>query len=58
MTKPARPRPAFELFPESLSLSLKQRAVLDVLNNFPDGARVSQVAETLGMHINTAQGPP
>ncbi|AKK05605.1 putative transcriptional regulator [Corynebacterium mustelae] len=56
MTKPARPRPAIELFPESLSLSLKQRAVLDVLNNFPDGARVSQVAETLGMHINTARG--
>lgn len=50
------PRPTTELFPESLNLSPKQREVLNVLQSFPDGARAIEVADRLGMHVNTARG--
>lgn len=50
------PRPATELYPEHLQLSLKQREVLDALQEFPRGARSFELAEKLGMHVNTARG--
>lgn len=50
------PRSASDLFPESLRLSPKQRAVLSALQEFPEGARAAEVAEQLGMHVNTARG--
>lgn len=57
MTEPARlPRPATDLFPEALALSPKQREVLDVVDTFSDGATAAQIAERLGMHVNTARG--
>ncbi|KAB1926616.1 helix-turn-helix transcriptional regulator [Corynebacterium matruchotii] len=56
MIHPPRPRPVTELFPESLRLSPKQRAVLDALDEFPNGAKVGEIAKALGMHTNTARG--
>lgn len=57
MTDPTRlPRPATDLFPEALALSPKQREVLDVVDSFRDGATAAQVADRLGMHVNTARG--
>ncbi len=56
MTHQALPRPATDLFPESLNLSPRQRSVLDVFDNFPDGARVGDIAHALNMHVNTARG--
>lgn len=50
------PRPATELFPESLKLSPKQREVLRTLQELTAGARASDVADALGMHVNTARG--
>lgn len=50
------PRPTTDLFPESLNLSPKQREVLNVLQSFPEGARAIEVADRLGMHVNTARG--
>lgn len=56
MTPPQPPRPATELFPDSLRLSPKQREVLAALQEFPAGARAAEVAAKLGMHVNTARG--
>ncbi|HZK32746.1 MAG TPA: transcriptional regulator [Corynebacterium sp.] len=56
MSTPHIPRPTTELFPESLNLSPKQREVLNVLQSFPEGARAIEVADQLGMHVNTARG--
>lgn len=56
MTDAPAPRPAVELFPEALPLSLKQREVLDALQTFPHGARSAELAAKLGMHVNTARG--
>lgn len=56
MTPPTHPRPATDLFPESLPLSPKQREVLTTLQRFPEGARAIEVATELGMHVNTARG--
>ena len=56
MIHPPRPRPVTELFPESLRLSPKQRAVLDALDEFPNAAKVGEIAKALGMHTNTARG--
>ena len=56
MTDAPAPRPALDLFPEALPLSLKQREVLDALQAFPQGARSVEIAEKLGMHVNTARG--
>ncbi|AGF72211.1 helix-turn-helix transcriptional regulator [Corynebacterium halotolerans] len=56
MTPQSNPRPATELFPESLRLSPKQREVLTTLQTFPEGARAVDVAAALGMHVNTARG--
>lgn len=50
------PRPAVDLFSDALPLSLKQREVLDALQTFPHGARSVELAELLGMHVNTARG--
>lgn len=50
------PQAATELFAESYRLSPKQREVLGVLQNFPEGARAIEVAKTLDMHVNTARG--
>ncbi|MDR7329089.1 helix-turn-helix transcriptional regulator [Corynebacterium guangdongense] len=50
------PRPATELFPESLNLSPKQREVLNVLQGFDGGARAVDIANALNMHVNTARG--
>lgn len=50
------PRASAELFPESLKLSPKQREVLSTLQTFPEGARAADVAQALGMHVNTARG--
>lgn len=50
------PRPSVELFSDALPLSVKQREVLDVLQTFPHGARSAELAEKLGMHVNTARG--
>lgn len=55
MTKNA-PRSATELFIESFRLSPKQRNVMDQLRTFEGGARASQLAERVGVHINTARG--
>lgn len=50
------PQPATHLFPESLRLSPKQREVLEALETFPDGAKASELAEHLGIHVNTVRG--
>ncbi|MGV0362239.1 helix-turn-helix transcriptional regulator [Corynebacterium minutissimum] len=50
------PRSSTELFPESLRLSPKQREVLTALQDFPQGAKAANVAEVMGMHVNTARG--
>ncbi|SER78427.1 helix-turn-helix transcriptional regulator [Corynebacterium cystitidis] len=50
------PRPATDLLPEMLKLSPKQTEVLATLQSFPRGARAADIAERLGMHVNTARG--
>ncbi len=56
MTKHTPPRPATELFPESLNLSPKQREVLNILQSYDSGARAVDIANALNMHVNTARG--
>lgn len=56
MTDNRPPRPAAELYPESLQLSTKQREVLDQLQTYPQGARSADLATDLGMHVNTVRG--
>ncbi|MGP6173455.1 helix-turn-helix transcriptional regulator [Corynebacterium sp. A21] len=53
---PSLPRSAPDLFPDSLRLSPKQRLVLSTLQEFPEGARATEIAAKLGMHVNTARG--
>ncbi|MGX4762032.1 helix-turn-helix transcriptional regulator [Corynebacterium minutissimum] len=50
------PRSSTELFPESLHLSPKQREVLKALQEYPQGAKAADVADAMGMHVNTARG--
>lgn len=50
------PIPSTNIFLESLRLSAKQRVVLDVIHQFPSGARVPDIATALGIHVNTARG--
>lgn len=50
------PRSTTELFPEALNLSPKQRMVLNVVQSFAQGAKVTEVADALQMHVNTARG--
>lgn len=50
------PRSSTELFPDQLKLSPKQREVLNALQAFPQGAKSAEVAQVLGMHVNTARG--
>lgn len=50
------PRSAPDIFAESLRLSPKQREVLTVLQEYPEGARAVEVAGKLGMHVNTVRG--
>ncbi|MDO4760568.1 MAG: helix-turn-helix domain-containing protein [Corynebacterium sp.] len=56
MTNNGQLKPATDLFPEAFRLSHKQRIVLDVLATYREGARVTDIADHLGMHINTARG--
>ena len=50
------PRSSTELFPDTMKLSPKQSEVLSVLQDFPQGARAVDIAEEMGMHVNTARG--
>lgn len=50
------PRSSTELFPEALRLSPKQREVLNVLQEYPQGARAADIAKDMDMHVNTARG--
>ncbi|QQB47051.1 transcriptional regulator [Corynebacterium glucuronolyticum] len=50
------PRSSAEMTADHFALSPKQKIVLDVLQDFPDGARASDIAELLGVHINTVRG--
>ena len=50
------PRSVTQLFVESLRLSPKQREVLDTLQKFDNGARVTDIASQLNMHVNTVRG--
>lgn len=50
------PRSTTELFPEALNLSPKQRMVLNVVQSFAQGAKATEVADVLQMHVNTARG--
>lgn len=50
------PRSSTELTADHFTLSPKQKIVLDILRDFPDGARASDIAELLGIHTNTARG--
>lgn len=56
MNENPAPQAATELFAESYRLSPKQREVLSVLQDFPEGARAIEVANVLDMHVNTARG--
>lgn len=49
------PRSSSELFTESLGLSPKQRVVLNALHEFPQGAKISELAESLDSHVNTVR---
>lgn len=49
------PRSSSDLFPESLGLSPKQRKVLDALHEFPQGAKISEIATMLDSHVNTVR---
>lgn len=50
------PRSSTELFPDTMKLSPKQSEVLSTLQTFPQGARAAEIAQELGMHVNTARG--
>lgn len=50
------PRSSTELFPDTMRLSPKQSEVLSTLQTFPQGARAAEIAQELGMHVNTARG--
>ena len=50
------PRSSTELFPDTMRLSPKQSEVLSILQTFPQGARAAEIAQKLGMHVNTARG--
>ena len=50
------PRPTTELLRAAARLSAKQREVLGALKKFPEGARVDDLSDALGMHVNTIRG--
>lgn len=50
------PRPTAELLHAAARLSVKQREVLEALREFPEGARVDELGDALGMHVNTIRG--
>ncbi|AKK10873.1 helix-turn-helix transcriptional regulator [Corynebacterium uterequi] len=52
----APPRPTADLFPTSLRLSPKQRLVLRTLHEYPGGSKATDIAQALGMHVNTVRG--
>lgn len=56
MDRRQAPRSVSELTAAAAELSAKQRAVFHALQDFPDGAQVSDLSRTLGMHINTVRG--
>lgn len=51
-----RPPPTARLATDTMPLSRMQRLVLETLRSFEDGAKASEIAETLGMHVNTVRG--
>lgn len=50
------PQSSTELFDDALNLSPKQRTVLSALQKYPVGAKASELATQLSMHINTVRG--
>ncbi|WIM68613.1 transcriptional regulator [Corynebacterium breve] len=56
MSRANTPRPASELFPRELQLSAKQTEVLEAIQSFPLGAKTTDIAKSLGMHVNTVRG--
>lgn len=50
------PQSITHLLPHSLSLSAKQRQVLETLSQHPQGAPSSKISRALGVHINTVRG--
>lgn len=58
MTQPAHqpPRPTEELTSDALDLSVRQREVLTALDSFPSGARIAELSEKMGIHVNTLRG--
>lgn len=55
-SSPKPPVSASQIFPSSFKLSPKQHDVLEAIKTFPRGARAIDVAEKLGMHVNTVRG--
>nr|WP_244660092.1 LuxR C-terminal-related transcriptional regulator [Corynebacterium diphtheriae] len=43
-------------FAQTAVLSQRQRATLNALSAFPQGAQVSEIAASLGLHVNTVRG--
>lgn len=58
MTHPSYqpPRPTEELTSDALDLSVRQREVLAALGLFPSGARIAELSEKMGIHVNTLRG--
>lgn len=56
MDRRRAPRPASKLTTAAAELSAKQREVFYALQEFPDGAQVTELSRKLGMHINTVRG--
>lgn len=50
------PLPAARLATDTLPLSRMQRLVLEAVRSFERGAKAAEIAEQLGMHINTVRG--
>ncbi|WP_156907801.1 helix-turn-helix transcriptional regulator [Corynebacterium freiburgense] len=50
------PSPAARLATDTLPLSRMQRLVLETIRGFEHGAKASDIAAKLGMHINTVRG--
>ena len=56
MDRHRTPRPTSDLTTAAAELSAKQREVFGALQQFPQGAQVTELAKELGMHINTVRG--
>ena len=56
MDRHRTPRPTSDLTTAAAELSAEQREVFGALQQFPQGAQVTELAKELGMHINTVRG--